>query len=702
MASDARVPRIAAATLAATLAIVAGACKSVPTVGVATPAPVPVARDNKLGWVARLEQQRMLGDPASTTPGVATASLPALAGDPDPSIRRRAVLAIGRIGSTEGLPTVTAALKDSDEAVRAAAAFALGLFGTAAKPSVSQLSPLLADSSMVVRQRAIEGLGLIGDASSVPAVFQAADGCVARIAAVAPDAEGEQTPEIEICRLALFALVRLQNYDGVAALTTNAQGQPTSRWWPVAFALQRINDARAIPVLLALASTPGVDTAGFALKGLGALKAAAVVPIAAKIAADNSADIKLRVAAVRALGQVGGAAGTAPLLALLQNDVLPQNLAIETLNATGAAGQAAAFDPLLEWITDTVPSVRAAALAAAAKVAPDAFLTIFAGLGRDPDWTVRAALADILATLPAARVTPAIRDLAADDDARVHAPALRALAAVKAPDLTARAFAALEAPDFVERGAAAAIVGDTKPEGGLARLIAAYARGESDVAYSGRAAALEAIAKYPGDDARAALSRGLADRDWPVRWKAAELLHAMGAATAAPQVPAALRQPADFFSSAAFLRPAFSPHAFIDTARGTVELELDVVNAPMTSQNFIYLARGGFFNGVAIHRVVPGFVVQAGDPRGDGEGGPGYAIPDELNAVPYVRGTVGMALDWRDTGGSQWFITLSPQPHLDAKYTAFARVVKGLNVIDQLSLRDVIQRVRIWDGVEFK
>ena len=103
-------------------------------------------------------------------------------------------------------------------------------------------------------------------------------------------------------------------------------------------------------------------------------------------------------------------------------------------------------------------------------------------------------------------------------------------------------------------------------------------------------------------------------------------------------------------------------------------------------------------NGIAIHRIVPNFVVQAGDPRGDSEGGPGYSVRDELNQLPYLRGVVGMALDWADTGGSQFFITLSPQPHLDARHTAFGRVVTGMDVVDRLEPWDVIQRVRIWDG----
>jgi len=125
-----------------------------------------------------------------------------------------------------------------------------------------------------------------------------------------------------------------------------------------------------------------------------------------------------------------------------------------------------------------------------------------------------------------------------------------------------------------------------------------------------------------------------------------------------------------------------------------------VLDAPLTVSNFIDLARRGFFNGIPIHRVVPDFVVQDGDPRGDGEGGPGYTIRDEINERPYLRGTVGMALDWRDTGGSQFFITHSPQPHLDAKYTVFGSVVNGMDVVDQIQPFDILRRVTIWDGVK--
>jgi cyclophilin family peptidyl-prolyl cis-trans isomerase len=93
---------------------------------------------------------------------------------------------------------------------------------------------------------------------------------------------------------------------------------------------------------------------------------------------------------------------------------------------------------------------------------------------------------------------------------------------------------------------------------------------------------------------------------------------------------------------------------------------------------------------VHFHRVVPNFVAQDGDPRGDGNGGPGYAIRDEINTERYSRGAVGMALSGPDTGGSQYFLTLSPQPHLDARYTIFARVVGGEDVMDRLVQGDAI------------
>jgi cyclophilin family peptidyl-prolyl cis-trans isomerase len=95
---------------------------------------------------------------------------------------------------------------------------------------------------------------------------------------------------------------------------------------------------------------------------------------------------------------------------------------------------------------------------------------------------------------------------------------------------------------------------------------------------------------------------------------------------------------------------------------------------------------------------VPDFVIQTGDPRGDGEGGAAFTIRDEINDRPFLTGAVGMALDGPDTGGSQFFITLSPQPHLDGRYTVFGLVVAGMDVAARIQQGDTIARMRVWDG----
>jgi cyclophilin family peptidyl-prolyl cis-trans isomerase len=138
------------------------------------------------------------------------------------------------------------------------------------------------------------------------------------------------------------------------------------------------------------------------------------------------------------------------------------------------------------------------------------------------------------------------------------------------------------------------------------------------------------------------------------------------------------------------------PRVIIETdQRGQIELELFGPEAPMTVANFVRLVERRFFDGNRWHRVVPNFVVQDGDPRGDGYGGPGGAIRDEINRHRYEGGMLGMALSGPDTGGSQWFINLSPQPQLDGTYTIFGRVTDGSGVLARIMQGDLIRRIRM-------
>jgi cyclophilin family peptidyl-prolyl cis-trans isomerase len=138
------------------------------------------------------------------------------------------------------------------------------------------------------------------------------------------------------------------------------------------------------------------------------------------------------------------------------------------------------------------------------------------------------------------------------------------------------------------------------------------------------------------------------------------------------------------------------PHIFIETEqRGILEIELFGPEAPLTVANFLRLVDRRFFDGNRWHRVVPNFVIQDGDPRGDGFGGPGGSIRDEINRSRYgSKPTLGMALSGPETGSSQWFISLSPQPHLDGTYTVFGRVVGNLSALRRITQGDVIRTIR--------
>ena len=129
---------------------------------------------------------------------------------------------------------------------------------------------------------------------------------------------------------------------------------------------------------------------------------------------------------------------------------------------------------------------------------------------------------------------------------------------------------------------------------------------------------------------------------------------------------------------------------------GEIRIELFPEDAPKTVESFLALSRKGFYDGLTFHRVVPGFVAQGGDPKGDGTGGPGYALKAEFNKRKHVRGTVAMARSASpDSAGSQFYICFQAAPHLDGKYTVFGQVVSGLEAVDRIKVGDRMKTVRI-------
>jgi cyclophilin family peptidyl-prolyl cis-trans isomerase/HEAT repeat protein len=494
----------------------------------------------------------------------------------------------------------------------------------------------------------------------------------------------------------------LKAYEPLAAAVLGQDGRPIGRWWPIAYALQRIEDTRAGQPLLDLVRGPGRYTTAFAARGLGLAKPPGAVEALLPLVNPKQLDVLIAPAAVRALGQLGDRAAAPALVALVRQPHIDPNVRLEALTALGALGDPAARDTLIDQLADPWPSMRAAALRGIGRMDSNDLLLVLSGLDEDPHWSVRAALASTVAELPLEQALPRLEPMLADSDRRVVPAVLAALAHVKAPTLETTLAAHLEDPDVVVRMTAARLLGELKVDRHAPALARAYLAWSADATYLARAAALGALAASSRAEAVPVLKEALKDREWAVRVRALELLRGLdpGAASPASIRPAPAQPPPAPYASTELIAPPFSPHIYLETAKGTVEIELAVNDAPVTAQHLIALTRREFFTAIPFHRVVPNFVVQGGDPRGDGEGGPGFTMRDELTPRPYLRGTVGIALDWRDTGGSQFFITHSPQPHLDARYTVVGHVVAGMDVVDRLQQWDVIQRVRVWDGVK--
>ena len=691
----------------------------------------PPTLHEKLGWILQLEDQRVLRDPAAP-PRPETLAEPQPAHDPDaasgpapasgvedpppaalrpapdlrdlltdaaPRIRRRAALAVGRVGHADGLVPLLVTLDDPEPEVRQMAAFALGLLRDEA--AVERLLLALRDPSPLVQGRAAEALGRIGADGARDAIGALVGRHVVGTYGIDPeDLSHPQTPEVEAFRLALYALADLGAFEHLADALFQPNGQPVIWWWPVADVLSRMNDARALSALSTLVGVQGSVGVAIAARGLGALGDPAAVGTLVALLDPERRDRRVLLAALRALGRLRVPEATEALREFVVRREIDPLLRYETVLALAGRSDAVAVQVFVELLSDPWPPMRAAALRGLAEADREMFLLVLSGLEPDEDWRVRVALAESLAFAGPEVAAPLLTGMLDDADRRVVPAALSALVEVGAPDVGPLLIEHLAADDVVIRKTAAMLLGAVQPPDAAGALAAAYAADADEPAYLARAAIVDAAAAIGGRAGRAVLEEALADRDWAVRLRAARGLEGLApGGDHGDRIRPAPSAGTDY-GAAELVDPSVSPHVYIDTARGTIQIELAVLDAPLTAANFMRLARRGFYDGQTFHRAESNHVVQGGDPRSDGEGGPGYTIRDEINQLPFLRGTVGMALDREDTGGSQFFITLLPQPRLDGRYTVFGRVLDGMDVVDQLQPGDVMQRIRVWDGVE--
>jgi len=655
-------------------------------------APPPPSRMEKLARVLALEDTRNLGD----------GELERYLRDPDRSLRRRAALAAGRIADPKVVPVLVELMNDQEPEVRQMTAFALGLVGD--RGAVDRLRASLKDGDTAVRARSAEALGRIGDKRAGPDLAAFVLGAIPHGAAVVTvrgdDPASASDPWVEL-RLGLFALAGLK--DQVAAESVLlVGGKPRFDWWAATWTAMRLELPSLKPLLVSAASSSDPYSRALAARGLAALKDPGVIDTLTGLARD--VDEQVATSALKALGVLADARGTAVAASTLAStSPIVRRAALRALAVL--PGDRALRARIVPYVGDKEPSMRGAALRALARADGDEFALVLSGLDPDPDWTVRADLAGALGDLGGEVGASLLFTMLKDPDPRVLPAVLEGLRVARGQDATDTLRRHLEHADPAVRSAAAEGLAALKAQGLGEALSAAYRTSLPDPDPAARLAILAALGVQKDAAARATLQEAAkSDPARVVRARAAEVLRAAGEADPpAPGPEPRLRPAADYRLA---MEPydtnpglaLYSPRAILHTRRGKIEILLDVVETPLTTRSFVDLARRGFFDGLSFHRVEPNFVVQGGCPRGDGNGGPGYTLRGEIGQRPYGRGAVGMALSGKDTGGSQFFITHSPQPHLDGGYTLFGRVTRGMEFVDQIRPGDVIDHVEIWTG----
>ena len=715
-----RVPR--------SILLLATACATACAMGAAGCAP-PADRAIKQRVLQRWEDRRLAD----------ADSMSALLRDDDAHVRLAAMRAAGRIGRTGVLTELIAGLTDASPTIRAAAAEALGLVGDAS--AAGPLIGALAGNGPEVRRSVLFALARVrNDGAALMTV--ARDGTRDEAALAwnalrdrAADADttaladairgGLERPEVDVLWRVLRCAEKVPVPSLAADVAPFAHHLDAQVRVHACRALAALGGPTAFAGLVAGGEDPGrftqrdrarIDIAR--LRGFGRLGAAALrdsadaQPLVGQLGEGaRSSNPHVARTALEAMAQIAGDAPL-PVEARLRDSLLP----VWRLRLLQAA-QAGCAPSVTE------PVVRAAAVRAcvALRGAGVQDLPFWPALAADTHPLVQEAVWDALVrhALDPDQIAARCGDLATAPP-RLQLVALEALPAAldrirqesHTPEAKARAGEAVESAlrraalghDPYASASACGLLGGYPSARNLGVLTRAWARADGLAGVDVRRGVLQALTTFAADTSFAVpdslrartvalLEQGFDHDRLQVRSEARAAAAALmltapalipSEASLLETMPAAVRDPGQ--TTAAL--PDKAPRLLCTTPRGTFTIALETGAAPRTCASFVQLTREGFFAGGTFHRVVPDFVIQGGDPGGTGWGGPGYTLRSEWSSLPFVRGTVGVAHSGKDTEGSQFFVCLSPQPHLDGRYTVFGRVVGGMEVAEKVQPDD--------------
>jgi len=646
-----------------------------------------------------------------------------LADASQPQVQEWCALALGRIGNPKALPWLYSALRSPYAAVRAVSAFAIGETEdsnlvrsegrTADSRAAGELRMLLKDTALGVSMRAVEALGKIGQKTDAIEIAHS-------LGSLAFDGSPLQRAYLN---LVITALMRLNDPSTYPALERLADLDDPEIQWRAANALYRTRAKDSRPVLEHLLQSSNPDVRAHAARALGICGdpglATLLEPWLRPRHDEHTTPLSVRIGALQALvllknprsaTAIQEAVLAAPIGESNPDQIDQLNFAVQALAALGNIGseENAATPQRFVSMAGPVANSAVVALAKLMRKDPDAFFSMVAGTRFDTAAGMRAwatALGELGGT-HARNELKSMLERAAGDAASASLSAaipaiLGALAKAQAPDLQEILGPYLSGGDGVIVRAALAgyqpAPGTPAPWKSILQASTGFAA-RSDLE-TGIAILNRLEPWLAATEVQSYLRSALQDPERNARIAAMRLLKQAGV-QGIPDDPGPSNSNASQLTCGVLAAARQDrTTAILETTRGTIEIELFRQDAPFTVANFITLARHGFFDGHTFMRVVPYFVIQGGDPRDDQEGGPGYSIRCEINMRPFERGSVGMALSGKDTGGSQFFITLSPQPHLDGGYTCFGRVISGMPAAEHMIAGDRILRVRIKEDI---
>lgn len=595
--------------------------------------------------------------------------------DSRPAIRSAAARAMGRIQSWDYLPDLIRLLQDPELPVACEAAFALGQLGWVEPPNVDAavgalhaLLPLEQHAHLPLRTAAIEALGKIGGRKP-DLVLE-----ILIRAMKDPQALVRRQASLALFRMHLGAKERPKAVVN-AWIDAAADADEDVRWRAV-YPFSRFKEPGAIPALMQTAKDPSLWVRLFSVRALGKTEDAGVAETL--LEATKDAEPMVRAEAALALG------------AVKQHRFVPKELLQDPsfhvrVAAATILGQAQRFDEASFRLLfdDPSPTAKCTAVSAYAQTFKGRRLPEdIRGLASDPDWRLRAQIVQ----LAGREDLDLIRQARSDPDERVQAAAMTAIGKIDGDDSWAIVVEALGSDKLSVRATAVEIATERKKPQSAGAVIACYRNSLGREWIEVRESIVDSLAALQRTPEITAFLHDVLGGDPApsVRTKAANALGLVR------PVPPSKIEREDLLS----MTVDRSTHVILETDKGEIELRLYPDEAPVHVTNFVHLVEKGHYDGLTFHRVVSNFVVQGGDPRGDGWGDAGYNIRDEINPIPYDRGTLGMPKAGKDTGGCQIFITHLPTPHLDGRYTVFGQVVRGMEVVDQIEIGTRIVRAQ--------